>query len=182
MNNNTEKWTLEDGRRAERRVVDNVAPTGEGERTIELHVEDERPLKLQQRIVEKSKPFIYERETHTVDKNGNIVEKKVESAEPKISMQLVEHIATESEHKSLMAQNVSDNDCHVTKEEMIDTIITAVKTLKEDLTSKPAVVTKPSVVDEIGKRVGSKPDTVQTIMYGVIAVLIAGLGYVLFIM
>ena len=51
-----EKWTLEDGRRAEKRITEL-----DGERVIELHVESERPLKLTQRVVEKSKPIVYER-------------------------------------------------------------------------------------------------------------------------
>lgn len=69
-----EKWMLEDGRRAERWVTENV-----GERVVEIHMEEERPLILQQRIVEKSKPIIYERETSMLDKSGNIVNKKVET-------------------------------------------------------------------------------------------------------
>ena len=48
-----EKWTLEDGRRAERRVVETTDSNGQSEKVIELHVEDVRPLRLQQRIVEK---------------------------------------------------------------------------------------------------------------------------------
>jgi hypothetical protein len=102
-----EKWTLEDGRRAERRVVEN-ALNGETERVIELHVEDERPLRLQQRVVEKSKPIVYERKVETVDPaTGNVIESKVESIEPKVQMQLVEHV------KSL------SNDVPVTRQEML---------------------------------------------------------------
>ena len=116
-----EKWTLDDGRRAERHVKE----TSE-ERVIELHVEDERPLRLQQRVIEKSKPFVYEREIEVVDKEGNVVEKKVEAIEPKVHMQLVEHLATVD--NSVAAQSVKEDcDCHITKEEMVDTIISAIK-------------------------------------------------------
>src|SRR5437868_3696539 len=124
----TEKWTLEDGRRAERRVTENVNPSGEAERVVELHVEDERPLRLQQRVVEKRKPFVYEREIHTIDKSGVVVEKKVESIEPKVQMQLVEHLVAQNGVSALATeQPVEDNPCHVTKEEMIETIVTAIK-------------------------------------------------------
>lgn len=121
-----EKWTLEDGRRAERHVKDS----GE-ERVIELHVEDERPLRLQQRIVEKTKPFVYEREIEVVDKSGNVVEKKVESVEPKVQMQLVEHLGVAGDTFSAQSVKEEDCDCHVTKEEMVDTIISAIKASRQ---------------------------------------------------
>jgi len=122
-----EKWTLEDGRRAERHVKEST-----DERVIELHVEDERPLRLQQRVVEKSKPFVYEREIEVVDKEGNVVEKKLESIEPKVQMQLVEHLGTVGD-VGVSAQSVDkdDCDCHVTKEEMVDTIISAIKASRQ---------------------------------------------------
>jgi len=119
-----EKWTLEDGRRAERHIKDS----GE-ERIIELHIEDERPLRLQQRITERTKPFLYEREIEIVDKSGNVVEKKVESVEPKVQMQLVEHIVA---NNSVSAQSVKEDcGCHVTKEEMVDTFISAIKASRQ---------------------------------------------------
>jgi hypothetical protein len=61
-----EKWTLEDGRRAERRVVEHKNADGVAEKIIELHIEDERPLRLQQRVVEKVKPVLYERKFEIV--------------------------------------------------------------------------------------------------------------------
>lgn len=171
----TEKWTLDDGRHAERRVTETVTPAGEGERVIELHVEDERPLKLQQRVVEKRKPIIYEREIQQIDAAGNVVEKKIESVEPRAKMQLVEHISTSS---PVTAQATpEDCDCHVTKEEMIETIIAAMRTFREE-----APAPKDSgLADEIGKRVeGNTGGTMDTIMWVVIGGLVIGLGYVLF--
>lgn len=205
----TEKWTLEDGRRAERRVTESVQPGGEAERVVELHVEDERPLRLQQRVVEKRKPFVYEREIHTVDKTGNVVEKKVESIEPKVQMQLVEHIAADGGVTSLAdsapvtGQPTDDCDCHVTKEEMIETIVTAVRALKDEIASSipaPVVVQQPapqpvpatpapgSLADEIAKRIGANNSNGQPanngmmdkVLWGVIIVLVIGLGYVIF--
>ncbi len=188
----TEKWTLEDGRRAERRVTDNVNPSGEAERVVELHVEDERPLRLQQRVVEKRKPFVYEREIHTIDKTGNVVEKKVESIEPKVQMQLVEHLVAENNVSALSTE--TDNPCHVTREEMIETIVTAFKALKDDMGQKPApqqpVPVQPmpapgSLADEIGRRVGgsTQPNpTLNLLLWGAIAALVVGLGYVVFVM
>lgn len=180
--NNTEKWTLEDGRRAERRTIETVNPTGEAEKVIELHVEDERPMRLQQRIVEKRKPLVYEREIQTVDAQGNIIEKKVESVEPRSHMQLVEHIAVASEQ--VAAQSVKEDcDCHVTKDEMIETIVAAVKSIRDE---KPkmgmrAMVESQGLAQEIASRTGIKASSFNDkLIWGLIAVLVIGLGYVVF--
>jgi hypothetical protein len=194
----SEKWTLEDGRRAERRVTENVNPNGEAERVVELHVEDERPLRLSQRVVEKRKPFVYEREIHTIDKTGAVVEKKVESIEPKVQMQLVEHLVAEPSVRSLSTdQQTDDNPCHVTREEMIEAIVAAMKAVKDDVRPAPQPAPAPvqpvqpvqptpvpgSLADEIGRRVGgnTQPNpTMNLILWGVIAALVVGLGYVIF--
>lgn len=130
----TEKWTLNDGRRAERRVTEQNCDNGQTERVVELHVEDERPLKLQQRVVEKSKPIVYERKIETIDPHtGSVVDQKVESMEPRVQMQLVEHIASASASaNSVTAQSVQEDcDCHVTREEMVDAIVTALKVTRD---------------------------------------------------
>lgn len=91
-----EKWIQEDGRRAERRVTEsNSDSEGQSERVIELHLEDPRPLKLQQRIVEKIKPVIFERKIEIIDPStGAVVERKTESIEQKVPMQVVDHIGS----------------------------------------------------------------------------------------
>lgn len=195
----TEKWTLDDGRRAERRVTESASENGQSERVVELHVEDERPLRLQQRVVEKSKPIIYERKVETLDpKTGSVVEQRVESIEPKVQMQLVEHIASAS---TVAAQNVEDDcDCHVTKDEMIDTIVAAIKATREPAPVRevPAPVRMQSMpntgslagrlnslglADEIAGRVDpSGMSTMDKVLFGVIAAQIVGLGYIIFFM
>jgi hypothetical protein len=196
----TEKWTLDDGRRAERRVTENTSENGQSERVVELHVEDERPLRLQQRVVEKSKPIVYERKVETLDpKTGSVVEQRVESIEPKVQMQLVEHIASAS---TVAAQSVEDDcDCHVTKDEMIDTIVAAIKATRETAPVRevpaPAVRAQsmPSpgglagrlnslgLADEIAGRVDpAGMSTMDKVLLGVIAAQIVGLGYIIFFM
>ena len=120
MSDAIEKWTMEDGRRAERHVTNNG-----NEKIMEVYVEDSRPLRLQQRMVEKTKPFIYERKIETLDKDGNVIEQKTEAVEPKVQMQLVEHIVAD---KPIKAQSVGD--C-ITREEMLEAIKTAVSAMKE---------------------------------------------------
>lgn len=162
-----EKWTLDDGRRAERHVKE----TSE-ERVIELHVEDERPLRLQQRVVEKSKPFVYEREIEVVDKQGNVIEKKVESI---------------------------DCNCHITKEEMVDTIISAIKASRsmdaqvaslshEVDEEKPRNINgihSLGLAEEIANKenaAASGDNMTDKVLMGAIALLVIGLAYMLFVM
>ncbi len=187
----TEKWTLEDGRRAERRVTEQNTEDGQVERVVELHVEAERPMMLQKRVIEKSKPIVYERMVETVDpKTGLVVDQKVESIEPQIKMQLVEHIAVADNAE---VQSMS-SDCHVTKEEMIETIIAAIKA-NRDLANRDLVTTVdaqsvPStdlsnrlkslgLADEIATRVESF-STREKIIYGVIAFQFAYIAYSIF--
>lgn len=176
----TEKWTLEDGRRAERRVTE-VCSNDSSERTIELHVEDERPLRLQQRVIEKSKPIVYERKIETLDpKSGSVLETKVESIEPKVQMQLVEHSACVS------AQSI---DSPVTKQEMIDTIVSAVRAMRES--DSPVLASKNfseklqtlGVAEEISNRLESCGlSMTDKILLGVIGVMVCGLGYMVYFM
>jgi len=201
----TEKWTLDDGRRAERRVTENTSENGQSERVVELHVEDERPLRLQQRVVEKSKPIVYERKVETLDPmTGSVVEQRVESIEPKVQMQLVEHIASAS---TVAAQNVEDDcDCHVTKDEMIDTIVAAIKATRGEAPVREVVREVPAapqvraqampstgslagrlnslgLADEIAGRVDpAGMSTMDKVLLGVIAAQIVGLGYIIFFM
>jgi len=199
----TEKWTLDDGRRAERRVTENASENGQSERVVELHVEDERPLRLQQRVVEKSKPIVYERKVETLDPmTGNVVEQRVESIEPKVQMQLVEHIASA---KSVSALSVQDDcDCHVTKDEMVETIVAAIKATRETAPIREVVreaaptihaQSMPSpgslagrlnslgLADEIASRVDSgEMSMMDKVLLGVIAAQVIGLGYIIFFM
>jgi hypothetical protein len=187
----TEKWTLDDGRRAERRVIENSSNDGQTERVIELHVEDERPLKLQQRVVEKAKPIIFERKIETLDPNtGTVLEQKVESIDPKVSMHLVEHIACSSK---VSAQSVED-DCHVTKQEMIDTIIAAIKASRETqpINQIPQAASSNNftsqlntlgLANEVAGRVDDKQISLtEKVLLGIVALQILGLGYLLFFM
>lgn len=179
-NHNVEKWTLEDGRKAEKRISETVNHADlTSEKVVELHMEDERPLKLKQRIIEKTKPVIYERKIETVDVHGNVVEVKVESAEPKVPMQLVEHIGLASHH---VAAQGCKKACHpkgLTKEDLAEAIVSAMKASQNDCKLKSM-----GVADEIANRVNaeSSDNSTNYILYGIIAVLTFGLGYLLFAM
>ncbi len=181
MSNNIEKWTLEDGRKAEKRVHENVNHADlTSEKVVELHMEDERPLKLKQRVTEKTKPVIYERKIETIDSTGNVVEVKVESAEPKVAMQLVEHIAVANPVSAQGCKKV----CHakgLTKEDMVEAITAAFKAVKS---SDEVKINSLGLADQIAEKVNdsSEGNTVNNILIGVIVFLTIGLGYLLFAM
>jgi hypothetical protein len=109
-NEEVEKWTLEDGRRAEKITTENKSGD-EVERVTEIRIDDERPKNVQQKIVEKIKPVIYERVSESLDvKTGEIIGKKVEN----IDLKLKEKSETS----------------FVTREEMVEAIVAAVKSIK----------------------------------------------------
>jgi hypothetical protein len=179
-----EKWTLEDGRRAERRVTEIKNSNGECEKVVELLVEDERPLKLQQRVVEKCKPMLYERKLETIDPNtGNVVEQKIESLESKVPMQVVEHIAASSNPQSDLGDNKP-----VTKQEMIDAIVAAIKANRELSLASHAekkCVKAQGLAEEFQKLQIPQKDgmsMMDKILLVVIASQVVGLGYILFFM
>jgi hypothetical protein len=184
-----EKWNLEDGRRAERRVVDQKDADGQGERIIEVHVEDERPLRLQQRVIEKTKPVLYERKFETIDiKTGQVIEQKIESLERNVPMQIVDHIAV----NNVSSQGKNDSDKHVTKQEMIDAIVAAIKTNRECSAAAHSArkndvkkVQSLGLAEEIEKISIPQKDgssLMDKILFVVIAAQVVGLGYILFFM
>lgn len=182
MSNNVEKWTLEDGRKAEKRVHETVN-TSEltSEKVVELHMEDERPLKLKQRVVEKTKPVIYERKIETLDAHGNVVEVKVESSEPKVQMQLVEHIAVGAPMAAHGCKSACKKNAGLTKEDLAEAIAQAIKSAN----AGDCKVNSLGIASKIAEKVEGESksgNTVNNILIGVIVVLTIGLGYMLFAM
>lgn len=183
-----EKWTLEDGRRAERRVVETKDANGEGQRVIEVHVEDVRPLRLQQRVVEKTKPVIYERKYETVDPiTGAVVEQKVESLEPRVPMQIVEHIVSEQ------ATYVDDENRFLTKKDFVQVLASLKSKEKHECKAKdanpkvdaPKKVKSLGLAEEFEKMSNPQSDgmsMMDKILLCVIAVQVVGLAYIIFFM
>lgn len=115
------RFMLEDGRWAERRVSENVKDC-EGEKVTELHAEEPRPLYLTERLVEKSKPFVYEKVHEVLDKDGNVVEQKVEGIDPTSQMKVQQHILS-----AAAAAKEDDKPRYVTSDELIDAVTAAVQ-------------------------------------------------------
>lgn len=182
-----ERWTLEDGRKAEKRVMENVGKNGECEKIIELHVEDPKPMRLEQRIVERVKPLLYERTLQTINPvSGEVIEQKTESLEPKVPMQVVEHIVSSSKQEP----KCDDANKPVTKQEMIDAIVAAIKANREmslaaHASLKKCEVKAQGIAEEFQKiQVPQKDGSslMDKILLVVIAVQVLGLGYILFCM
>jgi hypothetical protein len=172
------KIRLEDGRNAERHTIDEG-----NQRTIELYAEDQRPLKLEKRVVEKVKPVVYERTIQSIQ-DGNVVEEKVEALEPKVDLQLREHLG--------VAQNSALGvSPYVTKNELVNTVVEAVKALRmvdvpqpvpmqTDFTAQSFVPR--NIQDEIADRLSNvKKDGIKTTDMVLTLAVIGNFGFLLFL-
>ncbi len=124
---------LEDGRKAEKIVHQETTSSGETKIVTELWAEPQIEKKLTQRVVETKKPIVVTRETETVDETGEVVERKVESIEPQVKMELREHIST---NNSVSALSTNECDCYVTQDDMRETFkegfLAVARALKEN--------------------------------------------------
>lgn len=112
---NKETIRLEDGRRADRVVREELNDAGEAVTVTELFVEPKIEKKLAKRVVEYTRPVVHRREVETVDEaTGEVVEKKVESIDPSVKMELREHVVS---NPKLEAES------YVTRTELKDLIL-----------------------------------------------------------
>jgi hypothetical protein len=102
-----QSFYLEDGCKAEKRIVENSIGDGHGETITEIHAEKPMPKYLKQRVIERQAPVVVEREVQVYDENGNMTSTKeavdhelkvydtpkavydIKQAEPQISTDLV---------------------------------------------------------------------------------------------
>ena len=174
----TEKWILDDGRRAEKRVIETInADKMESEKVVELHMEDEKPLKLKQRVIEKTKPFIYERKIETIDAQGNVVDLKIETVEPKVNFQFVDHIVAGG---FASAQNVGGG---ISKDEIVEMVKEAMKSTGSchDSVCSRKLKSK-GVVDDVENKIekDNQPSIMDKVLIVVIAAQMIGLVYLFF--
>ena len=170
----TEKWILDDGRRAEKRVREIHTPEKmESEKIIELHMEDERPLKLKQRIVEKTKPYVFERKTETLDEHGNVVDMKVESVDPKVNFQFVDHIVADGINSTHVRPS------SLSKEEIVEAVKESMKSCHGSTCKK---LKSKGVVEEVESNIekNNGASTMDKVLIGVIAIQLVGLAYLFF--
>lgn len=181
---------LDDGRRAEKIVQEEGDAQTGGTKTItEVWAEPKIEKKLTQRVVDYRKPVVHRREIEVVDENtGEVVERKVESIEPEVKMELREHIQTNA---TVSAQSANECDCYVTQEDMQKTFSEGFMAIARILKEKePAEEEAPmgrvsALQVAIGDKVATataKVDTWGLLLWGTIAVLAAAFVYVVFFM
>lgn len=187
------KIYLEDGREAERHVQED-----ENEKVVEIYVEppQQKPEKLlNKRIIEKKCPIVYERIIETLD-NGEVVDRKIETIDPKIDYKPLEtHVPIVKEMektqpfnnefltKEYVQQTINEavEKC-ATKEDMQQAVLTTVKTLRKH--EENPVVEKLSMQKIVEERVGQSK-TVSMVNIGLAVLIVSQMGalaYILFFM
>ena len=181
MNRDKDKrqFLYEDGRRAERHIYDDGTEC-DGQTVTEVYVEPPIQKNLAQRVVEKRRPCIYERETEFIDEStGEVVDRVRESADPSAPLQVVEHLV--SRH-ALNAQSAPEPDC-VSRNEVRQDIRDAFDEYAGRLGAMSnEKISAQSILDEKYSQTESSNDILDWILYGVMAAIIAGICYILFVM
>ena len=127
-------WT-EDGRSGEKRFKEVVG--NDGSKTIyeELWVEPKPPAKrLAKREVKHIRPVVHTIETELVDEDTQeVLDRKIESVDYDTRMEVRRHIVSESTLSSQAAPTDKDDcDCWVTRDELKEAIVQAVKAVSRD--------------------------------------------------
>ena len=184
-----ETLTLDDGRRAERHITLDE----QGNEVVEIFAEEQRPLKLEKRILREFKTVVA-KETHETIKDGEIALQEVRSLEPEVPLQVRSRIGVADHAK------VVDGD-YVRKEEIdkliADGVVAGVSALMEHMETvihhkpEPVVAPQPQqpqplfrAQSVIEKNVEEKKkgDMTVNIILGVIIVLQLGFFGYLFLM
>jgi len=181
-NMNVEKITMEDGRHAERHVADSGDV-----KVTKLYVEESRPLKLESKVTEKSKPVVYERTIEHMDpETGEVLRVDVEASEPEVKMFLRDRIGL-ADDRSIGSSR------YATKEDVVNAVVAGVSEALNGSHNYEAMAVKTphatavetphamSAQAQIKERVSAKTGGVMAeyTCYGFIILLAAAFGYLL---
>jgi len=160
-----DKFRLKDGRYGETKVREVRDPDecGRAETVYEHFEEEPRQLQLRKRVVEKKRPVVYERVVESID-GEQVVERRVESCDPTVNMQLREHIALASPP----VQEKQD-PCYATVDDLKQAMLAVAEAVKEN---KPAVAPRVRM-QEVASDEAQQKDKwgwVETVLLGVIGV------------
>lgn len=160
-----ERLKTPDDRWSERHINESVDPlTGDKVREITVYTQPVVDLELEKTIIEKIRDEVYERTINFVDKDGKIIEQKVEYSEPASSrMQVVEHIVSRDEALRRMGMTYASDDSEtsvITKEELKNLFVEAINANKcgncgktknyvPEISSKKAQSARAKVVEKI---------------------------------
>lgn len=136
-----EQVRLPDGRHAERHINKDE----QGNEVVEIFAEEQRPLKLEERIVREHK-LIVAKETRETIRDGEVTHVEVRTLEPEVPLQIRERIGV-AEHGKVV-----DGD-YVRKEEIgqlvADGVVAGVEALMESMElAAPASATIEEQVDD----------------------------------
>ena len=186
-----EAFLMEDGRRAERHIIDDGNEC-DGTTVTEVYVEPKIEKKLSQRVKEHRRPCIYEREIETIDEyTGEVVDRIVESADER-PLKVVERLVSSPEVISAQSYK-QESDCERLRqdlrEDIKDALNIALDSKKRDLgyasaqdhSSRGQIS---AMQAQVGERVGNKNGIsfINLILLAAIAAEVAGLAWVLFAM
>lgn len=162
-----EQVRLKDGRYAEIKTHEQKdCDSGQGEVVYEHYEEEPRQLHLKKRVTEKRKPIVYERVIEAIEGN-EVVEKRVESCEPQVQMQLREHIGL----AKAQAQEV--DPCYATCSDLKEAMLAVAEAVRESSQPAPSAAPRKARMQAVVEDEVKQTDTwgvVEWILLGVIAV------------
>ena len=155
----TEKVTLEDGRLAERRTYYD----DEGSEIVEVYVEPKRNLKLDKRVINKTKTVLAEQRIQTI-RDGEVVDEEIHSIEPEVRLEKRQHIQKEGfdEQGDYVTK---DQLSRAVSEGVVEAMKAALAPIREQMASTPKeiVIEKP-VVDQRPAPLFSTPVEKETVV------------------
>lgn len=157
-----ERFRLKDGRYGETKVkeVRDADECGRAEVTYEHYEEEPRQLQLRKRVVEKKKPVVYERVIESID-GEQVVERKVESCDPVVQMQLREHLGLVKDVPAPV------DPCYATVDDLKQAMLAVADAVKE---TKPTSVAPRVRMQEVVTDIKDKWGWVEILLLGVIGV------------
>jgi len=181
---------MKDGRAAEevvRESAHSCEDQEEGVKVTEVWAEPKVEKRLVNRVVEKCKPMVVEKEIEVYDEEtGEVIERKVESVND-VKLKLVDHVAKAS---SVTAQSTHDEyDCAVTREEFQRGLEMAVKAAvgnrEESVVhhhheEHAEPVSMQSFVGEKVEQSDQNQSLTNLVLLGIVAAQVAGLVYIMF--
>jgi len=120
-----EQVRLPDGRRSERHIIQDA----QGNEVVEIFAEEQRPLKLEERIVREHKQIVA-KETREIIKDGEVAHVEIRTLEPEVPLQIRSRIGVADHGK------IVDGD-YVRKEELgqmiQDGVVAGVEAMMENM-------------------------------------------------
>ena len=174
--NQDDKIVLEDGRKANRVVKEEVDPkTGEVKVITELWAEPKVSKILENRVIEYKKPVVHRREVE-VHENGTLLQKTVEADKPEPRLEIREQVISSA------AVPEPANDCYVTKEDLEDILQGLVREFREykEESAQPAVQAVSKVEAMMAEKAETPTNWWDTFFLVVASAQVAALVYLIF--